>query len=452
MSRPTEEAKFTKGSLLQHVSVMSFTSSLGLMAIFAVDLVDMIFISMLGNPELAASIGYAGTLLFFTTSISIGLSISAGVLVARAIGARKPDDAAEYATSVLIFGLVVSVITVGLVLWYLDPLLSLLGAEGQTSELATGYLKIILPSMPFLMAAMVSGAVLRAHGDAKAATTATIAGGVVNAVMDPLLIFGVGLGLDGAAIASVLARVTILVVSMYPAIRRYDGFAVPSLAMLKRDMSAVFAIAGPAVLANVATPVGTGIVTREMAKFGTDAVAGMAIISRLTPVAFAVIFALSGAIGPIVGQNFGAGLHSRVKTAFYTALGFVASYVVIVAVLLYLLRGFIIDGFAATGDTLALVVLFCGPLALAQMFNGWIFVGNASFNNLGHPVYSTWVNWGRHTIGTWLPATVCAAIWGAGGVISIWLAIRLMDGQARDHGAHEFLPQQRMHVLESRRH
>lgn len=456
---------FTQGSLLRHVSVMSFTSSIGLMAIFAVDLVDMIFIAMLGNPSLAAAVGYAGTILFFTTSVSIGLSIAAGVLVARAIGAGKSEDAAEYATSVVAMGVVVSILTVVAVFAGLDSLLDLLGADGETRELAVSYLSIILPSMPVLMAAMIAGAILRAHGDAKHATVATLAGGVVNAVLDPILIFGLGLGLQGAAIASVIARFTILIVSVYPVIKTHHGFAMPSFGLFRRDFNSVAAIAIPAVLANVATPIGSGIVTREMAKFGTDAVAGMSIIGRLTPVAFAVIFALSGAIGPIVGQNFGARLHQRVKSAFKTAMGFVTVYVILVAIVLYILRYPIASLFGASGITLQLVLLFCGPLALSQIFNGYVFVGNASFNNLGHPVYSTWVNWGRHTLGTWLPVVICASFWGASGVligqavggfvfsiITVWLVFRMMEDQTPKTDQSQFDKNVRMHVLVSRRH
>ncbi len=80
------QAKFLTGNLFRHVTVMSLTSSVGLMAIFAVDFVDMIFISMLGKDELAAAVGYAGAILFFTTSFNIGVAIAAGALVARALG------------------------------------------------------------------------------------------------------------------------------------------------------------------------------------------------------------------------------------------------------------------------------------------------------------------------------------------------------------------------------
>jgi len=85
------QARFIEGSLFRHVTVMSLTSSVGLMAIFAVDFVDMIFISMLGKDELAAAIGYAGAILFFTTSFNIGVAIAAGALVAQALGAGDKE-------------------------------------------------------------------------------------------------------------------------------------------------------------------------------------------------------------------------------------------------------------------------------------------------------------------------------------------------------------------------
>ena len=82
------QARFVTGNLFRHVSVMSLTASVGLMALFAVDFIDMIFISMLGKEELAAAIGYAGAILFFTTSFGIGIAIAAGALVSRALAIR----------------------------------------------------------------------------------------------------------------------------------------------------------------------------------------------------------------------------------------------------------------------------------------------------------------------------------------------------------------------------
>ncbi|MEM9229177.1 MAG: MATE family efflux transporter [Pseudomonadota bacterium] len=444
-----EPAVFLSGNMMRHIVVMSSTSSLGLMAVFLVDFIDMIFISMLGKAELAAAIGYAGTILFFTTSVSVGLAIAAGALVSRALGAGDEDRARLVATHVLAFGFALAMVFAALVWWNVRPLSALLGAEGETLALSASYLAIIVPSMPFLMIGMAAGAILRAHGDAQRAMWATIAGGAVNAVLDPILIFGLDLELTGAALASVAARLTIMVVAVIPILRHYGGFAPLRGPAFIRDLGSIGGIAFPAMLTNIATPVGAAYVTREMAQFGEEAVAGMAIVGRLTPVTFAVIFALSGAIGPIIGQNYGAQKFDRVKAAYRDGLIFVAVYTLVAALVLFLLRGPISDLFAATGLTRELVFLFCGPLALAWFFNGAIFVGNAAFNNLGHPFYSTTINWGRNTLGTVPLVALGAYLFGAPGVligqalggvifalIAFVLAQRLIDAQARGHAPH----------------
>ncbi|MCI2399360.1 MATE family efflux transporter [Aliiroseovarius subalbicans] len=409
------QAKFLEGNLLRHITVMALTASVGLMAVFLVDLVDMIFISMLGKDELAAAVGYAGAILFFTSSFGIGMSIAAGALVARALGEGDTRMASRRAATSLLYGVLFGAGFAALVWVNIRPLAQLMGATGDTLDLSVGYLQIIIPSLPLLLVGMVGGAILRAHGDARRAMVATILGGVVNAVLDPILIFGFGLELTGAALASVAARVTIGATALYPIFRWHGGLERPTAAEFRVDFPAIVAIALPAILTQFATPIGQAYVTRSMAQFGSDAVAGMAIISRLVPVSFGVIFALSGAIGPIIGQNFGAGRHDRVRGAYRDGLIFTALVVILVTALLFLLRGPIADLFNATGLTRDLVFLFCGPLALAWVFNGVLFVSNAAFNNLGHPYYSTWLNWGRHTLGT-IPFVILGAGWyqGAG--------------------------------------
>ena len=93
------QAKFLQGNLFRHITVMSATTSIGLIGIFFVDFLDMIFISMLGQTELAAAVGYAGAILFFTSSFGIGMAIAAGALVAKALGAGKEAEARQRATS-----------------------------------------------------------------------------------------------------------------------------------------------------------------------------------------------------------------------------------------------------------------------------------------------------------------------------------------------------------------
>ena len=264
---------------------------------------------------------------------------------------------------------------------------------------------------------MVGGAILHAHGDARRSMMATIVGAVVNAILDPILIFGFGLELQGAAWASVAVRAAIGATALVPIVRFYGGFGRPNLASMPPDLRPVLIIAFPAILTQLATPIGQAYVTRQMASFGEDAVAGMAIVGRLTPVAFAIIFALSGAIGPIIGQNFGAGKADRVRVAFRDGVLFTAVVVVVVSALLFAARPLLVMLFELDGQAQTLVFLFAGPLSLLWFFNGMIFVFNAACNNMGYPFYSTIVNWGRHTVGTIPFVMVFSAWYGASGVL-----------------------------------
>lgn len=443
----SDQAKFLEGSLLKHIAVMAITSSMGLMAVFAVDFVDMIFISMLGKAELAAAIGYAGAILFFTGSFGIGMAIAAGALVARALGEGNSDLAKRRATSSLILGFLFGAVFAAFVWIWVEQLVSLLGASGETLDLAILYMRILLPSLPVLLIGVVGGAILRAHGDARRSMNVLIIGGVVNAILDPILIFGLDLELVGAALASTAARITIASSAILAIHRHHGGFAHPGVSGIITDIRPVFTIALPAVLTQLATPVGQAYVTRAMAEYGEEAVAGMAIIGRLTPVAFAIIFALSGAVGPIIGQNAGAKNSERVIGAFREALLFTLGVTLVVSLALFLLRTPLEWLFqlqdAPTARTL--VFLFAGPLSLLWFFNGVIFVANAAFNNLGHPFYSTLTNWGRHTLGT-IPLVILFSAWlGAPGVligqavggvifaaISILLARRILGSVSSD--------------------
>jgi putative MATE family efflux protein len=437
------QAKFVEGNLFRHVTVMALTASVGLMAVFVVDLINMIYIAMLGRAELAAAIGYAGAILFFTTSFGIGMSIAVGALVARALGARDPAAAKEKATTGLILGFGFGALFAAGVWLMLSPLVTLLGATGGTHDLAVHFLRIVTPSQPLLMVGMIGGAILRSHGDARAAMMATVWGALATAALDPILIFWFGWELTGAAIASVAARVVIAAMALRPIMRKYGGFNRPSQASIMADLAPIWAIAFPAILTQVATPVGQAFITRATSSYGEAAVAGIAIVGRLTPVAFGVIFALSGAMGPILGQNFGAGRMDRVRRAFLDGLIFTGVVITAVALLLFILRAPIADLFKAAGLTREIVYLFCGPLALLWFFNGMIFVSNAVCNNLGRPFWSTVVNWGRHTVGTVPFALWLGGMWGASGVLigqgvggvifgllAGWLALRAIANPA----------------------
>ncbi len=418
---------------------MTSTTSVGLMTLFIVDLVDMFFLSLLGEIQLAAAIGYAGTILFFTTSVSIGIAISTGALVSRSIGGKSIDKAKDYAINVMSFGAIVALLISGLIWFNIPYLLDLLGAKSDTKQFATDYLQIIIPSMVVLTIAMSASGVLRATGDAKRAMLATVIGGIVNLILDPIFIFGLDLGVKGAAYASVVSRFAVAGFALYSCINIHKLINKFDLAKFFQDLPSVTKIAIPAMLTNIATPIGNAYVMATVASFGDGAVAGLSIIGRLTPVAFGTIFALSGAVGPIIGQNYGANQMDRVKSTVIDGIKFATIFVGVVCLILFFTRDWIISVFKVSGDAAALIALFCTWVAATFLFNGFLFIANAAFNNLGYPHYSTIFNFLKATIGT-IPfvfigakfANESGAIIGQGigaiiiGCIALYLCFRVI--------------------------
>jgi Na+-driven multidrug efflux pump len=195
-------------------------------------------------------------------------------------------------------------------------------------------------------------------------------------------------------------------------------FAAPSWARLRTDLREISEIAIPAMLTQLATPFANAYATRSVAPFGNEAVAAAAIVGRIIPVAFGIIFALSGSVGPIIGQNFGAGRYDRVRRTLTDGLIFATIYTLITAALLFLFRHEIAELFRASGRTIDLVLFFCSFIAGSWAFAGAQFVASAAFNNLGYPNISTLFNWAKATIGTIPFALYGAHIAGPEGVMT----------------------------------
>ena len=411
----TAPARFVTGSLMRHVVVMAGTGAVGLVAVFAVDLLNLFYISLLGQQSIAASIGFAGLVGFFQISLAIGMTIGVGAVVSRAIGSGNRERARRLATSSLvIMGGITLVVGLGTVA-LLGPILTAAGATGATRDYAATFLAISSPSLPLMACGMCCSALLRSVGDARRAMNITLFAALTTAVIDPILIFGLHLGLEGAAISTVISRVVLLWIGWRGALF-HNMLAPLRLQSIPGDFTALMSVAGPAILTNLATPVGAAYLTHTIAQFGSGAVAGQAVADRISPVAFGMIYALSGAVGPILAQNLGAGLPARVHETMRNSLLFVLVAASIAWAILAAGQDYIAAAFSATGITAELVHLFCTYTAGSFLFVGALFVANAAFNNLGFPLLSTAFNWGRATLGT-IPLVYLGSQYGPKGAL-----------------------------------
>ncbi len=436
------KAIFTEGSTMRHVVIMTSTAAVGMMAIFFVDAVTLFYVSQLQDPAQTAAVGRASYVIGFVIALAVGMMIGASVVIARSLGEGENEKAKSYAGSALIGVAVLGAVFSVVLLFFTDWFLARLDAQGEALDHARRYLYIILPVMPFLTVGMVSMGILRAHGAARQSMYITLVGGILTATLDPIFIFVFGLEVTGAAIVSAIARVSFAAYGLYLIVVANKMASFGTFKRIIDDLRDMAKLAVPAMFTNLAAPVGAFLIAQKISEFGDAAIAGQAVVDRLIPLAFGVIFALSGAVGPIIGQNAGAKLMPRARQTLIDGIMFNTAYVVLAWGALFLGRNWIISIYAATGDMALMIDLFATIAAGAFLFNGLMFVTNAAFNNLGKPLWATGFNWMRQTLGVvpfiWLGAEwggLTGLSWGvfAGSVpfalIAIWAAFALIRSQ-----------------------
>jgi putative MATE family efflux protein len=411
------QARFTTGSTMRHVVVMTLTSAFGLSFMFLVDFLALFWVSQLKVEMLVSAIGFAATIQFFIISVAIGMMIAGVALVSRALGMGQGERARRLSTVVLIYSVGIQALLSLLALLFLEPLLRLSGADGETLQVAKSFLTLSLPSQPIMAAGMCASAILRAVGDAWRGMMVTVVGGVFAAVLDPLLIIYLDMGVEGAALAIVGSRLLMAAAGIYWVIAKHNMMARPKASDFTKFLGAYLAIALPAVATQMATPFGNWLLIRAISEHGDAAVAGFGVVSRLTILGFGGIYALSGAIGGIIGQNAGAGLGDRVQQAYSDSLKFCALYTLATWAVMAALAGPIVAAFGLSAEAAEVVEVFCYYAAGTFVFTGALFVANATFNNLGRPIWATVANWTRDGLLMAPLAFGLGAVYGAGGVI-----------------------------------
>jgi putative MATE family efflux protein len=411
------QGRFLTGSTMGHVVRMTLTGTMGITFVFLVDAANLFWIAKLDQPKLMAAIGFSFAIQFLSVSAGIGLMIAATAMISRGIGAGKRGLARRQATSAMVLAFVIQSLVGLLIFVFRHQILALSGATGETAELAARYLAMTVPSLGVMAAGMIANASLRAEGDGMRSMSVTLASGGFAIIVDPIMIYGLGWGLDGAAIGVVLSRFVMLGVAVYFATVTHDLLARPRRRDCWGSLRPYFTIAVPAILTQLATPVGNFILTAAMAPFGDEAMAGWAVVGRLTVVALGGIFSLGGAIGGIFGQNFGARKYDRVRCTYRDAVIFGLIYTLATWAILALTGPMIGRAFELDGLSLEVLTAFTTLGVGGFVFASLLFVSNAAFNALGKPRRATVSNWTRDGILT-LPIALVMASWlGAPGVI-----------------------------------
>ncbi|GIU13562.1 MULTISPECIES: MATE family efflux transporter [unclassified Shewanella] len=307
---------------------MSLPNLIGILTILGFSLVDTFFISQLGTESLAA-ISFTFPVTLIITSIAIGIGAGVSTNLGRLIGGGHADKAKVFLHDALMLTFLLIAFIALLGSLCIDPLFSLLGANDSSLPLIHDYMFIWYLGAPLLVLLMVGNQGLRATGDTKSPAKIMMLAALINLILDPLLIFGIGpfprLEIEGAAIATVISWVLALSLSTHLLIfkRHLVDFVEPNIERLKCNWKQLAHIAQPAAMMNLLNPLANAIIMAMLARIDHSAVAAFGAGTRLESVMLIAVMALSSSLVPFVAQNLGAGQTLRARNALLLSLKFV---------------------------------------------------------------------------------------------------------------------------------
>jgi len=372
----------------------------GIVGMVAFNLTDAFFVGRLGTTELAA-LSFTFPIVLVLQRFTLGLGIGASSLISRAVGRGDPHEVRRLTTDSLTLALLMVVVFVAAGFLLMGPVFRALGAGGEILSMVTTYMSIWLAGLLFVFFPMVSNNAIRANGDTKKPAMIMLTAVFVNIALDYLLIFGIGpfprLGLAGAALATVLARMTSFSLSFYIVHFRMRMLAferVPFREVLGSWRQILY-IGLPAAATRVLAPVGMAAITAFIARIGAKEVAGFGVASKIEFFATAVVFALSSVLNPFAGQNWGAAEGGRVRRAislsnrfsFFWGVGMFSGLAVFARPVAFL--------FTRDPDVAAAIILYMRTVAAGYCMFGVFVISSLVLNVLHRPVHAALLSAGQ---------------------------------------------------------
>lgn len=375
------------GSALYRTAV---PTTIGAIAVIMYYLANTFFVGMLGTSELAAlGFTFPATILF--TYFGVGLGIGTSAMVGRAIGAKNPEQAREITFASMSMGLLLGLVFMIPAFLTIDIVFPMLGARPERMELIRDFMHIWYLGMPLQLMQFAGTAVIRATGNARLHGKLMTISAIINAILDPILIFGIGpfegMGIGGAALATVIAWLfTIIVICHTLCVKEHLlSFHVPEWSHLKESWRKLLVITGPAALANMITPIATGVLTATLAVYGPEAVAAYGVVSRMEAFIMIVVLGMSMSVPPFISQNYGAHLYERVREGLKLALKFVLFWQFGLYVVVALTAPWIAAIFTDEQSVQDIITMVLRILPASYAFQGMVVLSASSFNALHAP-------------------------------------------------------------------
>ena len=390
------KAKLLQGPVGKTLISLAMPMAFGIAAIILFTVVDTFYVGRLGAEQLAA-MGFTFPISYIVMSIAMGLSVGTSSTIARAIGEGHQLRVQRLATDGLGLAFVIVTCFSLIGLTNLNTIFSMIGAKGEILELISDYMIPWCLGVGLLVIPMVGNGALRATGDTKTPATIMVIAGIVNIVLDPFLIFGIGpfprLELQGAALATVVSWGVTFAASLWILGKREGMIRLPIFDPKHTfdSWKQILHIGVPAAGANMMEPLSMAVITRMISEYGKEAVAAFGVGGRLEALSLIGIWALSMAMTPFVGQNFGAGNCDRVRAALRFGVKFSLVWGGVTFTVLYFLSGIIAPIFNDNKAVIASVILFLQIIPISYAMYGVSTLVNSTFNALGKPLQASLV-------------------------------------------------------------
>jgi len=442
MKPGSNRMNLTDGPVGKSIRSLMFPMMMGMIALFSYNIADTYFIGQLGTEELAA-ISFTFPVAFIVGAVTMGFGIGTSSVCARLFGANKLEDVERVAVHAMLLGLVTGLAVIVLGLSTIDPLFRLLGADDTTLPIIRRYISIYYWGGIFLVVPMINNSLLRASGNAKTPAQIMTIAAVSNVILDPILIFGMfgmpRLEVEGAAIATVLANAGTMVASVIAIVFREKLVSFRHLwaNRILDSWRRILHVGLPSMASSLIAPVTTAFITYQVAQFGHEAVAGFGVASRVEGVSLLAMMAMSAAVTPMVGQNYGALNYQRVQDSVNWCYRFSLVYGLAIAAFMAASSEYIAGVFTQDPMAIATANLHMRIVPISYMGLGAAMTVNSAFNAMGKPFPAMFVSMTR-TILVYAPlaflfahlfgligvfVAACTANFVAGGIGFTWFRI-----------------------------
>ncbi|MGO3229397.1 MAG: MATE family efflux transporter, partial [Oceanisphaera sp.] len=378
-------------SLPRALFSMTWPMLFGVVALMSFQLVDSVFISLLGVEPLAA-LGFTLPMQQLLVGVQIGIGIASTALISRALGAGQYTRAKHMGGLVVLTGCCVSLFLCTVIWWLRIPLLTTLGAGPELLPYTEDYWLPWLASAWLAAFLYFANSIARANGDMRLPGLMMVVTSVVNMLLDPLFIFTFDWGLAGAAYATIVACLVGSAIMYSRIIKRHWLDFKPSKLPIKQALRDIFNTSAPAMLSQLMPGVAALLATRLVASFGGAAIAAWTLGSRLELFSIVIVLALTMALPPMVGRLLGSQQLERVQSLVLIAVRFVMGLQVVIALFWLASRWLIAPALAPDLDTERYLMSYMLWVPVSYAALGVCMLMVSVCNALGLPMRAVWIS------------------------------------------------------------